>query len=80
MVDSFFFFAALSGWGLGLATRMLIMRIVNILNAKETRVQDSTFQLCKVKANLQAMKKHLANLRGVSGGGSVGVAHVCVCS
>lgn len=40
-------------------------------------MHDSTFQLHKVKANLQAMKKHLANFRELSGGGERG--RVCVC-
>lgn len=32
-------------------------------------MHDSTFHLPKVKANLQAMKKHLANFRELGGGG-----------
>lgn len=49
--------------------------IVNILNTKETLVHDSTFQLHKVKANLQAMKKHLANFKELSGGGGGDLWH-----
>lgn len=42
-------------------------------------MHDSTFQLHKVKANLQAMKKHLANFRELIGGGGER-ACMCVCS
>lgn len=43
-------------------------------------MHDSTFQLHKVKANLQAMKKHLANFRELSGGdGGGGGENMYVC-
>lgn len=47
------------------------------MNSKKPPMHESTFQLPKVKAYLQAMKKHLANFRELSGGG--GGENVCVC-